>query len=98
MGLPRYLSDLRGTLLSVFGLKPAGTTGAPSSGTYNLGELYLDSAGVYWVCTVAGSPGTWEEFGANVWPKPGKFNIGTTEYPTLAAAVAVVGPGESIYA
>jgi len=58
-----YLANLRGTRLSVFGLLPDVGAGAPASGgPYALGELWLDSAGEYWICTVAGSPGTWEEF------------------------------------
>ncbi len=62
MSLDAYLSNLRGTGLSVFGLFPADDVGAPTGGgPFALGELWLDSAGDYWVCTVAGSPGTWEE-------------------------------------
>jgi hypothetical protein len=36
------------------------TTGAPTSGTAVKGQLYADSAGTWWVCTVAGTPGTWQ--------------------------------------
>ena len=35
------------------------TAGAPTSGTYARGDTWLDSNNVLWVCTVAGSPGTW---------------------------------------
>lgn len=35
------------------------TTGAPASGTHVAGEIVPDSAGVWWLCTVGGTPGTW---------------------------------------
>ncbi len=37
----------------------ASGTGAPTTGGHQVGELYVDSAGVLYYCTVAGSPGTW---------------------------------------
>lgn len=40
-------------------LMPAGTAGAPASGTHNQGELYTDISGVLWMCTADGTPGTW---------------------------------------
>lgn len=36
--------------------------GAPSSGAFNGNDIALDSAGMLWVCTTAGSPGTWTTF------------------------------------
>jgi hypothetical protein len=38
---------------------PAGTAGAPKSGSHRLGEIFLDRAGSLFVCTAAGTPGTW---------------------------------------
>ncbi|HYG78335.1 MAG TPA: hypothetical protein VEK08_25255 [Planctomycetota bacterium] len=38
---------------------PASTTGAPTSGTHSVGELYVDSAGALFYCRTAGTPGTW---------------------------------------
>jgi hypothetical protein len=35
------------------------TAGAPSSSTWSVGDVVIDSAGVLWLCTVAGTPGTW---------------------------------------
>jgi hypothetical protein len=39
----------------------AGATGsgAPVSGTFNLGDFTVDQSGTFWVCTAAGTPGTW---------------------------------------
>lgn len=38
-----------------------GTSGgsAPSSGTFSVGDLVIDTSGTIWVCSVAGTPGTW---------------------------------------
>ncbi|MGW1609399.1 hypothetical protein ACWCQZ_08375 [Streptomyces sp. NPDC002285] len=35
------------------------TAGAPTAGTWAAGDTVQDSAGTWWLCTVAGSPGTW---------------------------------------
>ena len=40
-------------------LVPATTAGAPTTGTHATGEVYVDSAGVQFVCLVGGSAGTW---------------------------------------
>jgi hypothetical protein len=37
----------------------ATAAGAPASGTFALGDLSVDQAGALYVCTVAGTPGTW---------------------------------------
>lgn len=35
------------------------TSGAPASGTFSKGDFVIDQGGKLWVCSVAGSPGTW---------------------------------------
>lgn len=37
----------------------ATTSGAPTSGTFAVGDYVIDQTGLLWVCTTAGSPGTW---------------------------------------
>lgn len=37
----------------------ATTSGAPASGTFLVGDFTIDQTGKVYVCTVAGSPGTW---------------------------------------
>jgi hypothetical protein len=37
----------------------ATTSGAPVSGTFVVGDFIVDLTGKMWVCTVAGTPGTW---------------------------------------
>lgn len=41
----------------------ATTSGAPASGTFAVGDFIIDQSGYVWVCTTAGSPGTWTEVG-----------------------------------
>lgn len=38
-------------------------SGAPVSGTFALGDFIIDETGKLYVCTVAGSPGTWTQAG-----------------------------------
>ena len=59
MAGPRHLADLAGTRRNQFRIKPAGTTGAPSSGYHQIGEEHVDSAGARFYCTASGTPGTW---------------------------------------
>lgn len=35
------------------------SAGAPTTGTWATGDMVLDSAGAWWICTTAGTPGTW---------------------------------------
>jgi hypothetical protein len=42
----------------------ATASGAPTTGTFALGDYVLDQSGELWICTVAGSPGTWQVAGS----------------------------------
>ena len=35
------------------------TSGAPVAGTFDAGDWVIDRTGRIWICTVAGTPGTW---------------------------------------
>ena len=35
------------------------TNGSPTSGTFAVGDFVIDQSGTIWVCTTAGTPGTW---------------------------------------
>lgn len=37
----------------------ATASGAPSSGTFAIGDFTIDQTGKLWICTAAGTPGTW---------------------------------------
>lgn len=41
----------------------ATASGAPASGTFAVGDFCIDQSGSVFVCTVAGSPGTWTQVG-----------------------------------
>lgn len=41
----------------------ATSSGAPASGTFAVGDFVIDQTGAVYVCTVAGSPGTWTQAG-----------------------------------
>jgi hypothetical protein len=40
------------------------TAGAPTTGTWAVGDVVCDSVGEYFRCTVAGTPGTWSSLGS----------------------------------
>ena len=40
-------------------LAPSSAAGAPTTGTHQTGEVYVDSNGVFWGCVAGGTPGTW---------------------------------------
>ncbi len=41
----------------------ATTSGAPTTGTFAVGDFVIDQTGKVWVCTTAGTPGTWTQVG-----------------------------------
>ena len=43
----------------------ATTSGSPVSGTFAVGDFVIDHSGKIWVCTVAGTPGTWANVGSS---------------------------------
>ena len=43
----------------------ATTSGAPTSGTFNKGDFIIDQTATIWICTTAGSPGTWTQISSS---------------------------------
>lgn len=41
----------------------ATASGAPTAGTFAVGDFVIDQTGFVWVCTTAGTPGTWTKVG-----------------------------------
>ena len=39
---------------------------APTTGTFAVGDFVVDQTGAMWICTVAGTPGTWQLSGVSV--------------------------------
>ncbi len=44
----------------------ATASGAPASGTFSVGDYIIDQTGKVWVCTGAGTPGTWTQASGGV--------------------------------
>ena len=42
------------------------TSGAPTTGTFAVGDYVVDQTGAMYVCTVAGTPGTWKTVGVPI--------------------------------
>jgi hypothetical protein len=59
------------------------STGPPGSGTWAVGEMVVDSAGVPWLCTTAGTPGVW------VGPNSGTYG----SFADVASLAANAGHG-----
>jgi len=43
----------------------ATTSGAPTTGTFAVGDYVVDQTGKMWVCSVSGTPGTWVQVGSS---------------------------------
>jgi hypothetical protein len=55
LGLPLGLTGATAATRYVGGT----TSGAPTTGTFAKGDFVIDQTGNVWICTVAGTPGTW---------------------------------------
>lgn len=62
--LPVVSGGLTGAVQAVR-LVGATTSGAPVSGTFAVGDFLVDQTGKIWICTAAGSPGTWANAGSS---------------------------------
>lgn len=54
----------------------ATTSGAPTSGTFAVGDFVVDQTGKVWICTAAGTPGTWTQVGSDRVAKAGDTMTG----------------------
>lgn len=68
----------------------ATASGAPSTGTFAVGDVVPDQTGKVWICTVAGTPGTWVQSGSVL---AGDASVAGAE--TIAGSTAAAN-GQSI--
>lgn len=66
------------------------TSGAPTTGTFAIGDFVIDQTGKVWICTTAGTPGTWTQAGGSggagiypqktprLWHGDGNWSAGST--------------------
>lgn len=82
------------------GLAGSTVNGPPASGTFALGDLVLDTGyNCLWVCTTAGTPGSWKRIGGQSWlsvaviPTGGAYPSGpldpVTGNPLIPAPAAI---------
>ena len=67
----------------------ATTSGAPATGTFAKGDFVIDQTGIIWICTTAGSPGTWTAVQPNV--ELGYASITSAFTTTSSSLVDVTG-------
>ena len=68
----------------------ATTSGAPTTGTFAVGDYVVDQTGAMYVCTVAGTPGTWVRSGIYGNPAAQMYQSTTTSV-TNTTATQIVG-------
>lgn len=90
---PTWVSVAGGTNGSPAGLTGAtaatryvgGTaSGAPASGTFAVGDFVIDQTGKLWVCTTAGTPGTWTQIGSGGGSFEAWHTVGSGGEPAFA--------------
>jgi hypothetical protein len=70
-------------------LMGATSSGAPITGTFSLDDVVVDATGNIWVCTAAGTPGTWQPVG-------GAQSLGAVPVTTNANGSATIGTTDTI--
>ena len=71
----------------------ATTSGAPASGTFNKGDYVIDQTATIWICTTAGSPGTWTQISSS----GGGVSLDTnaSDIQALGSSAAAGGTGKA---
>jgi hypothetical protein len=70
-------------------------SGAPISGTFLLGDFVIDQTGIVWICTAAGTPGTWQAAPAQINALKVTGLTGATAASRYVGATTAGGPPTS---
>ena len=62
--------------------------GAPTAGTFAVGDFIIDQSAAVWVCTTAGSPGSWTQIGGGASPLTPQVGISIATLPGIWAAMS----------
>jgi hypothetical protein len=62
-------------------------SGAPTSGTFAVGDYVVSQTGTFYVCSVAGTPGTWQQAGGSTFAGPLVVGLGRTQSIQTAAVL-----------
>jgi hypothetical protein len=71
----------------------ATASGAPATGAFVLGDFVVDQTGTVWVCTVAGSPGTWKRAADYLLGVASSWTAAQTFTAGIVANSAITGNG-----
>ena len=69
-------------------------SGAPVTGTFAVGDFVIDQTGIIWVCTVAGTSGTWVILSGL--PFSGNATVATNENTASASYADLATPGPAV--
>jgi hypothetical protein len=76
----------------------ATTGGPPNTGTFNVGDFVLDNSnGGWWICTTAGSPGSWDAGGGNDYYSNQQLASGETIIPRFGIGTAPLWVSGTMY-
>jgi hypothetical protein len=76
----------------------ATASGAPTTGTFAVGDFIVDQSGAMYVCTVAGTPGTWQVVGTPPTAQiAGKNKIINGDFGVWQRGTSFTNPGNGVY-
>lgn len=93
-GLPLALTGATAATRYVGGT----TSGSPVSGTFAVGDYVVDQTGKMWVCTAAGTPGTWAQIAGGGGASPLTTKGDLYGYSTVDARIPVGSDGQVLTA
>lgn len=74
----------------------ATASGAPTTGAHLLGDFVIDQTGAVWICTTAGTPGTWAQSGGAPVNVSNLVAANETRTATTYGALTTAGPAVTV--